>query len=98
MLKSGVLATIALVPRNIGSSSLSKSFFKAVHISSISDENENVAEFSMSNAAANEVRELSKCQHDLICDCEVSLDGTWQKRGHASLNGVTTAIANVNGK
>ena len=48
------------------------------------DAYENAAEFSMNNAA-NEVRELSKCQHDLICDCEVSLDGTWQKRGgHAS--------------
>ena len=58
------------------------------------DAYENAAEFSMNNAA-NEVRELSKCQHGLICDCEVSLDGTWQKRGHASLNGVTTVIAKV---
>lgn len=26
------------------------------------------------------------------CKCRVSLDGSWQKRGHASLNGVVTAV------
>ena len=26
--------------------------------------------------------------------CDVSIDGTWQKRGHASLNGAVTAICN----
>jgi hypothetical protein len=26
-------------------------------------------------------------------ECEISIDGTWQKRGHASHNGVVTAIS-----
>jgi len=52
----------------------------------------------------------SKETHDLIAsksnssphpdvkECIVSFDGTWQKRGHASINGVVTAISAENGK
>lgn len=28
-----------------------------------------------------------------VYDCDISLDGTWQKRGHASLNGVVSAVS-----
>ena len=31
-------------------------------------------------------------------DCTVSVDGTWQKRGHASHNGVVTVISTDTGK
>jgi hypothetical protein len=33
-----------------------------------------------------------------VKDCIVSFDGTWQKRGYASINGVVTAISAENGK
>ena len=32
-----------------------------------------------------------------VSNCQVSVDGTWQKRGHASINGVVTVIADNNG-
>ena len=51
-----------------------------------------VAADSMSNAA-NELK-LSDNVHDV----DVSIDGTWQRRGHSSLNGVTTVISIDSGK
>ena len=33
-----------------------------------------------------------------MIDIDVSVDGTWQRRCHASLNGVTTVISADNGK
>ena len=33
-----------------------------------------------------------------IADCQVSIDGTWQRRGHLSLNGVVVAVSKENGK
>ena len=33
-----------------------------------------------------------------IVECPVSLDGTWQRRGHASHNGVVTALSVDTGK
>ena len=56
--------------------------------------------------AATEVKEISEKQkegtsspgEDSLTDCTVSLDGSWQKRGHDSLNGVVTAINRVNDK
>lgn len=50
--------------------------------------------------AANEVRDkhLDSPNNDETVDCQVSIDGSWQKRGHASMNGVVTAIARDNGK
>ncbi|MCP4483313.1 MAG: hypothetical protein GY823_01950 [Flavobacteriaceae bacterium] len=50
------------------------------------------AEKSMKNAV-EEVKEKTDS-----CDFVTSFDGTWQKPGHASLNGVVTAIANNSGK
>ena len=35
---------------------------------------------------------------DAVTDCQVSVDGSWQKRGHSSLNGVDTVISKENGK
>ena len=55
---------------------------------------EAIAEKSMAGKAA-EIREKSKKldSDPSIAICQVSLDGTWQKRGHASLNGIVTAIS-----
>ena len=63
------------------------------------------ADNSMSQAAT-EVKEISEKQNggtsspreDSLTDCIVSLDGSWQKQGHDSLNGVVTAINRVNDK
>ena len=33
-----------------------------------------------------------------VKDCQVSVDGTWQKRGFSSLNGVVTALSPLTGK
>ena len=35
---------------------------------------------------------------DNVVDIDASFDGTWQKRGYSSLNGVVTAIAKDSGK
>ena len=55
---------------------------------------------STSNAAEETTNLLSRNSHppDEIRDCQVSVDGTWQKRGHASMNGVVTVISKENGK
>ena len=42
---------------------------------------------SVENSAANE-----------IVDYQVSVDGTWQKRGYSSLNGVVTLLSSSTGK
>ena len=51
-------------------------------------------------AAAAEVKAivLSDETAQDIADCQVSVDGTWQKRGFASLNGIITVISKENGK
>ncbi len=33
-----------------------------------------------------------------LLNCEVSVDGSWQKRGHMSHNGVETLVSRENGK
>ena len=50
-----------------------------------------VAEASCKNAA-DEVRVANGNKED-VSNCQVSVDGTWQKRGHASINGVVTVIS-----
>ena len=52
-----------------------------------------VADESMSDAA-----DALKCGSNEIVDTDVSCDGSWQRRGYASLNGVVTAISITNGK
>ena len=50
---------------------------------------ENAAQESMKNAAnAGKGEQIAPG----IYSCRVSLDGSWQRRGYASLNGVVTAI------
>ena len=39
-----------------------------------------------------------KYTDDAIVDIDASFDGTWQKRGYSSLNGITTAITRDTGK
>ena len=46
------------------------------------------------NDAAEEIRELDPN----IVDTSVSVDGSWQRRGFSSLNGVVTAISMDTGK
>lgn len=53
-----------------------------------------VATKSMLDAAA----ELHKNSSELITQCAVSCDGTWQRRGHASLNGCVTTLSIDTGK
>ena len=57
------------------------------------------AEFNM-KAAANEIREelLEECTAESIADVDVSVDGTWQRRGFSSLNGAVTVISLLSGK
>ena len=40
----------------------------------------------------------NNASHDDTIQCQVSVDGTWQKRGHSSFNGVVTAISTLTGK
>ncbi|GBM73975.1 hypothetical protein AVEN_155327-1 [Araneus ventricosus] len=54
-----------------------------------------VAENSMNKAAAV-IKENKK--NDAIIKCGVSVDGTWQRRGFSSLNGVVSAISVTCGK
>ena len=50
--------------------------------------------------AAKETRDIlsNDDSADAVIDCQVSLDGTWQKRGHASINGAVTLMSRENGK
>ena len=54
----------------------------------------------VTNKAALETRNLinNNASHDDTIQCQVSVDGTWQKRGHSSFNGVVTAISTLTGK
>ena len=58
----------------------------------LSDAYENAAEASKAKAAS-EVKQSCTVQVDGKHLCQCSLDGSWQKRGHASLNGIVTAIS-----
>lgn len=49
------------------------------------------------SSAAEQIRKASGNIND-IQNCQASFDGTWQRRGHASINGVVTAISSFNGK
>lgn len=51
-----------------------------------------VAEESMKKAA-EEVRDTIGVRESEVAKCGVSVDGTWQRRGHSSHHGVVTAIS-----
>lgn len=53
----------------------------------------NVCKESMVNAVLESVELNNKCS-----DIAVAVDGSWQRRGHKSLNGVLTATSLINGK
>ena len=49
------------------------------------------------NPAGDEIRQLhcdADVDNEVIIDATVLTDGAWQKRGHDSINGVTTVIQN----
>ena len=51
--------------------------------------------------AAEEIRSMVNddvTDDQVIIDTSISHDGTWQRRGHSSLNGCTAAISMENGK
>ena len=52
------------------------------------------------NRAAFEVRKITNpsCKNDDLIDCTVSIDGSWLRKGFASLNGVVAATSHDNSK
>lgn len=66
-------------------------------VNKIAGVTKNVAEETMSDAA-NDIREQVGVADDSPADIGVSCDGTWQKRGFSSLNGVFAAISIDTGK
>lgn len=63
------------------------------HIKALVDMLQPVAEDSMNNAAKEAIEENSGCKK-----IAAAFDGTWQKRGHTSLNGIVTATSFDTGK
>ena len=61
------------------------------------DAYETVAEQSTTNAAKETAIALG-CDPNNTADCQVSVDGTWQRHGYSSLNGVVTLISREVGK
>ena len=57
-----------------------------------------VAETSMKNAAQTTRANINVNDDDIKVDTGVSVDGSWQRRGFSSSNGVVTVISNENGK
>ena len=56
---------------------------------------------SMKNAAFEVKEKLSKNKENLVdqvFDCDLSCDGSWQKRRYSSKNGTVSAISKDNGK
>ena len=48
--------------------------------------------------AASEIKSKLAANDDPIVDTAISCDGTWQRRGYSSLNGIVTIISMENGK
>ena len=64
------------------------------------DKYKKVAHDDMKNVT-QEIREKQlgkKFSEDEVVDIDASFDGTWQKRGHSSLNGIVSAISRDTGK
>ena len=56
-----------------------------------------VANETMTDVSENLLSKSKDPNHDTVIDT-VSCDGSWQKRGYSSLNGVVTVISMDNGK
>lgn len=50
------------------------------------------------NEAALEVKNIKNCSNMPVMECGVSVDGTWQRRGHSSLNGCVAVLSINTGK
>ena len=59
---------------------------------------QDTALYSCEEAATETIQKIDEKDPYGITDCQVSVDGSWQKRGHTSLNGVVTVISKENGK
>lgn len=57
-----------------------------------------VAQDSRKNAAKELIEILGGGDENGIAECHVSVDGSWQKRGYSSLNGVVTLFSKDTGK
>ena len=53
---------------------------------------------SQSKAAYETHQKCSTSNPIDVADCNISVDGTWQRRGYSSLNGVVTLMSSVNKK
>ena len=69
--------------------SMTKNTFSSIN-DKLLDAYEKVSQACMKQAA-EEVRKTALNENAVIEDCQVAIDGTWQKRGHSSLNGVVVA-------
>ena len=78
--------------------SLSKSSYNSINKKLNSVYTESAIE-SMQNAAQG-VRNINNpnAKENYIVDSDIRIDGSWQKRGHNSLNGVVTGISRENKK
>ena len=64
--------------------------------SAVFDAYESVAEESMRKVALHSKEDKSARKHPVnpsVTLCDVSIDGTWQRRGYSSLNGVVTTLS-----
>ena len=78
---------------------------KPLATASFNDINNNIHQtytdtaFQSTKSAANEVRRMSiepgSSEGDIV-DCPVSIDSSWHKRGHSSMNGFVSAISTEN--
>ena len=57
-----------------------------------------VAQASQKKAALETRKSFASAESEQTVDCNVSVDGSWQRRGYSSINGVVTLMSNDNGK
>ena len=72
-----------------------------LHSTYVADEDVNVADSDPDDSESepdDDAVENTNVDDNGVCDVSASFDGTWQRRGYASLNGVLTAISIENGK
>ena len=79
------------VARCMNMFSLNRSAYIAIN-EELQEAYEKAANISMREAAVNTTSCSELTQHG-VRTCRVSLDGSWQKRGHQSLNGIVSAVS-----